>query len=39
VVEQRYNGRNGRQNEIECGNQVLDVNGLKKTAWNLEGIG
>jgi len=39
VVEQRYNGRNGRQNGIECGNQVLDVNGLKKTAWNLEGIG
>jgi len=39
VVEQRYNGRNGRQNEIECGNQVLDVNGSKKTTRDFEGVG
>jgi hypothetical protein len=31
VVEQRCSGRKGRWNEIECENQVLDVNGLKKT--------
>jgi hypothetical protein len=39
VVGQRCNGKSGRQNEIECGNRALDVNGSKKTARDLEGLG
>ncbi len=30
--------KDGKRNEIECGNKALDVNGSKKTAWDHRGI-